>query len=363
LKKNVNKHGLKRYVPSDIRAQIRRDAGFGCVICGCVFIDYEHIQPEFSDAKEHDPQRMTLLCIDCHGRVTRKLISKKMVWAAKENPKSLQDGFVHDVLFVDTDEMEIRIGNSSSKNTKTFLTIHGKPVIWFEPKIQEDEPSKLCAIFHNDSGESVSYINRNQFTALTNNQDIKSESTELSIIATNKKCLTIDREGGEVLKITKMEGSYLNTSVFIDGNDNLIVKQGESTFTLGNFRVENCGSAINLGSIPSFQKYNKLWISMEIATKQGVENIINLNGQSIGWFINNELINRKFEVVGILKNNEVYNICNEFIGNKVNNFIVLKDNCYESGEPIYTSQENIQFKNIGPVNGYDVSFRLFGNGI
>jgi len=166
---SINKHGLKRYIPSDIRLRIRKDAGFGCVICGCILIDYEHIDPEFHQATEHDPDKMTLLCISCHGRVTRKLISKKAVLMAKENPKALQDGFVHDILFVNTDEMEIKIGSSVSKNTKVILTIYGKPIIWFEPPLIEGEPSKLCAIFYDNNGKVISYVNRNQFIAYTNN--------------------------------------------------------------------------------------------------------------------------------------------------------------------------------------------------
>ncbi len=50
-KENINKHGLKRYIEADIRRKIRHDAGYGCVICGNIFVDYEHIEPEFKDAK------------------------------------------------------------------------------------------------------------------------------------------------------------------------------------------------------------------------------------------------------------------------------------------------------------------------
>lgn len=361
MRKSVNKYGLKRYVPSDIRAKIREDAGFGCVICGCVFVDYEHIEPEFSNAKVHCPTKMTLLCIDCHGRVTRRLISKKRVWDAKLNPKALQDGFVHDLLFVNTDEMEIEIGNSRSKTTKAILTIHGKPIIWFEPPILENEPSKLCAIFHNEASKASSYINRNQFVALTNNQDVKSESTELEIVSANKKCLKIDREGDAVLKIIKMSSDYLGTSINIDNTGALIVKQGEPNFTLSKFSVENCGSAINFGAIPSYRKYKKLDVAMSISNR--ATSILSVNSAVCGWKLGNQIFNKNYEIVGIVKDSEVYNICDEFIGNYSNGYIVYKDDCYESGEPIYISQENRNMKNVCSINGYDLSFRLFGNGI
>lgn len=353
-----NKHGLKRYVPSDIRARIRRDAGFGCVICGCVLVDYEHIDPEFNQAKEHNPKKMTLLCISCHGRVTRKIISKKAVWEAKNNPRSLQDGYVHDLLFVNTDEMEIRIGSSSSKNTKTILTIYGKPVIWFEPPLEDGEPSKLCAIFYDENGEAISYVNRNQFTALSTNQDVWSESTKLSIISNGVKCLVMDREGGAVLYVSKMQGKYLDTSVTIDSQDNLIITQGGTTVSLGEFRVENCGSAIVLGAIPAIAKYNKLSLAVSFAYNYDAKFVLNLDGKFVGRIVNGEIFNRKYELVGYVRAKKIYSITNEFIGSLNGSYIGHKDDCYENGEPIFVSRENMEFKRNNPSIGYDVSFRL-----
>jgi hypothetical protein len=68
---------------------------------------------------------MTLLCIGCHGRVTRRLVSKKTVWTAKSNPKALQEGFVRDLLFVDTSEMQINIGTTISRRANIILAIYG----------------------------------------------------------------------------------------------------------------------------------------------------------------------------------------------------------------------------------------------
>lgn len=356
---SINKYGLKRYVPAEIRARIRKDAGFGCAICGCVLVDYEHIEPEFHQAKEHNPEKMTLLCISCHGRVTRKIISKKAVWEAKKAPKALQDGYVHDLLFVNTEDMEIKIGRSSSKSTKTILTIHGKPIIWFEPPSENGEPSKLCAIFYGEDGKPISYINRNQFTALSNNQDVKSESTELSIVSNGVKCLVMDREGGEVLHISKMQGKYLDTSVTIDNQGRLILQQGNSTISMGEFRVENCGSAIHLGSTPAIVKYRKLPLALAMASNKGTKAIVNLRNEMAGWILGHEIFNIRYELVGFVRENKVYSIVNEYIGNLIDSYIAHNDNCYEDGEPIYISKENMEFRTRNTHIGYDVSFRLF----
>jgi hypothetical protein len=359
LDNSINNYGLKRYVPAEIRARIRKEAGFGCAICGCVLVDYEHIEPEFHQATEHDPDKMTLLCISCHGRVTRKIIPKKAVWDAKKDPKALQDGYVHDLLFVNTENMEIKIGNSSSKNTKTILTVHGKPIIWFEPPSETGEPSKLCAIFYDGNGTPISYVNRNQFTALSSNQDVKSESTELSIVSNGVKCLVMNREGGEILHISKMQAKYLDTSVTIDNQDRLILKQGDSTISMGAFRVENCGSAIHLGSAPATVKYKKLPLALAMIINKGTKVIVNLRDEMVGRIFGHEIFNIRYELVGFVHDDKVYNIVNEYIGNLKGSYIACIDSCYENGEPIYISEENMEFKRKNAHIGYDVSFRLF----
>lgn len=361
MENSQNKYGLKRYIPSDIRTKIRKDSGFGCSICGCVLVDYEHIEPEFHQALEHDPDKMTLLCIDCHGRVTRKLISKKAVWEAKANPKALQDGFVHDLLFVNTDEMEIKIGNSTSKNTSIVLTIYGKPIIWFEPPSIEGEPSKLCSIFHDNNGQIISYINRNQFIAYSDNQDVQSKSTKLTVTSNGVNCLLIDREGGSALHITKMQGRYLNTSVSIGASGELNINQGNSSISLGGFYVESCGSAIHLGDPPIIVKYKKLSLAIMLANHQNTTHVESFKKESLGWILKNEIFNKRYELVGFTHGDKVLNIVNEYVGRMDGSLIVHKDNCYETGEPIFTSQENIDFRNKHPNIGYDVSFRLFGN--
>ncbi|MFV8448988.1 hypothetical protein ACNO65_02795, partial [Vibrio campbellii] len=97
-KQKENKFGLKRYIPQDIKQQIRKEAGYGCVICGSMFCDYEHIEPEFNNAHEHNPDHMTLLCGLCHHHVTGRRKSKKTVWRAKEKPFALTHGHVREHL-------------------------------------------------------------------------------------------------------------------------------------------------------------------------------------------------------------------------------------------------------------------------
>lgn len=68
----------------------------GCVLCGKAICQFEHVDPPFSQAKAHDPSKITLLCGYCHDKVTRSLISKNTIKKAMENPICLRKGFTHD---------------------------------------------------------------------------------------------------------------------------------------------------------------------------------------------------------------------------------------------------------------------------
>lgn len=368
MSRDVNKHGLKRYIPSDVKAIIRKEAGYGCVICGCVFVDYEHIEPEWHDAYEHDPSKMTLLCPDCHTRVTRKLLSKKRVWEAKDTPKALENGFVHDVLSTDNNNLEIKFASIQSQNIRVLLRIYNKPMIWFEKSEEIHEPYKLCAIFTDSIGRLIAYINRNQFIAFSKNYDIKSEATRLSIKADKKIILEIDRKADQCLHITKIDCSYLDQKVISDEDNNIVFKQGDNIFgTIGNLEIalideigNNTATALSFGK-PLARKIDKQQFKIANLVLNPVISvqIYNSTGKLKGWRLNNQIYNLNYEQVGYCKVDEVYNIVDEFIGYLKQNSIVYPENSYETGEPIYISDQNKAFRMLNKTGYFDVSFRLF----
>src|SRR5680860_323928 len=106
-----NKYGLSRNIPADVKRQIRKECGFGCVICGGAFITYEHIDPTFAEAREHDPEKMTLLCGGCHFRVTKGIWSKEKVRSAKKAPITFKNGGAKDA-FDFRDPFELFVGSN-----------------------------------------------------------------------------------------------------------------------------------------------------------------------------------------------------------------------------------------------------------
>ena len=124
----TNKHGLPRNIPSDVQRKIRQDDGYGCVICGQILVDYEHIDPLFCDAKEHDPEKIALLCSHHHDLVTRKVLPKRVVKEAKSKPFCRTNKFSHSHYYPSIDEVKLKVGSSIFEDTLIVLSLYGKPL-------------------------------------------------------------------------------------------------------------------------------------------------------------------------------------------------------------------------------------------
>src|ERR1043166_7485858 len=71
LMDETNKHGLSRYIPADVRRDVRHRSKFGCEIGRRGFYQYEHIDPTFENALKNDPSRICCLCGSCHDSISR----------------------------------------------------------------------------------------------------------------------------------------------------------------------------------------------------------------------------------------------------------------------------------------------------
>lgn len=88
-----NSHGLSRHVPVDVKREVRRACGFGCVICGVTITDYEHFFPDFRDAHSHEADQIALLCPTHHREATNGILPKAQIAEARANPAAMKSGF------------------------------------------------------------------------------------------------------------------------------------------------------------------------------------------------------------------------------------------------------------------------------
>ncbi len=167
-----NKYGLSRTIPPSIKQIVRRNAGFGCVICGASIIQYEHVDPEFKDAKKHDPNCITLLCPSCHTKITTKFWPKDVVKNAMHSPECKKLGFTRDSFNFGLSTPTIILGGLTIPNCERPLKILNNDIIVLKSPTISGEPFLLSAWFYNKIGNELFNIIDNEWIAFANNWDI-----------------------------------------------------------------------------------------------------------------------------------------------------------------------------------------------
>jgi HNH endonuclease len=102
--------GVGRKIPAHIRREVRKACGFGCVICGKIATDYEHIVP-FSESQTHSVDNIVLLCLEHHGEVTRGRLSKQFVVEAQKNPAAYAQSVSAQYQLMLGSHTKIQVGN------------------------------------------------------------------------------------------------------------------------------------------------------------------------------------------------------------------------------------------------------------
>ncbi|PKA10613.1 hypothetical protein CH372_18490 [Leptospira meyeri] len=248
-----NKNGLSRTIHPTIKEKIRKKSGFACVVCGNALYQYEHVDPEFSEAISHDPNKMTLLCGTCHDKVTRKIWSKDFIKSKMEKPYSYEFGHV----FGDFDfhrNLIVELGDTKFLNCKNLLTINNEVIISITENNSGEKypPFYLNAKFYDKTGQDLLEIENNEWKAFSKSWDIiherKDKITFLEIKGSeNEIYLKLIFNPPSGIKISNLEMIYKNQKISIDKNILKII--GETTtreLILENCKFENFKYAINI---------------------------------------------------------------------------------------------------------------------
>lgn len=177
----LNRFGLSRTIPPDIKLQVRKNCGFGCVICGTGIVDYEHVDPEFKDAKIHDPNCIALLCPGCHAMVTRKQWSKARVKLAMRSPKSLQEGATRQFFDFCEGNPVLKIGETILYGTETFIHFKGLDLLSVLPPEEEGGPFRLSGAFADSTGQVSLVIKENEWFASSSSWDVEVVGPRITI--------------------------------------------------------------------------------------------------------------------------------------------------------------------------------------
>ncbi len=179
--KKLNKYNLSRDIPNIVKREVRQRDCFGCVLCGNPIIQYEHVKPEYKDAKSHDPKGITLLCGGCHDSVTRKIIPKYEILEAMKNPFSKQQGIASRPFSISKVPPIIKIARTESQNCKTIIKILGEEVLSIKAPIDDSPYYSLYFNLKDNNGTQILLINDNEMVLSSKVFDIKIEGNSVVI--------------------------------------------------------------------------------------------------------------------------------------------------------------------------------------
>lgn len=177
----INKYGLTDYIPAEVRQAIRRECGFGCVICGLAITQYEHFDPPFEEARVHHPAGIALLCGGCHDKKTRGFWSASKVAEARRNPITFKNGYARD-FFDLRSPFVLRIGNSSFEDVSIIVRTH-EGEHWFmieEPEV-EGAPIRLSVVFFDKNGHPSLEIQENEWRCFSDQWDVEIEGKRIIV--------------------------------------------------------------------------------------------------------------------------------------------------------------------------------------
>jgi hypothetical protein len=177
-----NQYGLDRNIPAAVKREVRQRSRFGCVVCRRAIYQYEHIDPEFYQAREHDPERICLLCGACHDKVTCGRLSKATVAhkyneiASGGSPKSAYDEFD-----LSKAPIVIKLGSAIFSHCEKFIEIDGKTILAIRAPEGSGAPPLLSGIFTGDDEQALLSIQENVWTGSHAAWDIECVGTRTTI--------------------------------------------------------------------------------------------------------------------------------------------------------------------------------------
>ncbi len=197
-----------RYIPAEVRRQVRRKCGFGCIFCGSPVFQYDHLR-DFAEVKEHDPANINLLCPNHHMEKTAGRLSSEAVAKRAKNPVNLSaDRSVTGApLITSGDTMTFLVGGNIFAGTPTGLPegfdavqVAGKGMLnatW------EDEWLTLNMTLTDEAGTPLVVVESGELRVNTRVWDFQFVGRQLTIHSGPRKIETSLRLGDTSLAVDR----------------------------------------------------------------------------------------------------------------------------------------------------------------
>jgi hypothetical protein len=214
-----NAHGLSREIPAAVKREIRQRDGFGCVICGLGIIQYEHVDPEFKDARSHDPDAIALLCPQCHSKITTRMWSKGRVKLAMRNPKCKQVGYAREFFDFSEGHPALQFGGMLLRNCPTPIEVGGHPLFKIAPPELPGEPFLFSGLFTDSNGNVSLEIENNEWKAYSDSWDVEVRGPTIKIREAQRVVhLILNVVQPDTIVVEKLEMSLGGLRFQADGN-------------------------------------------------------------------------------------------------------------------------------------------------
>ena len=241
----ANRQNLSRTIPEAVKREVRQRDGFGCVVCGSAFYQYDHLGTEFKDAEVHDPKKIILLCGGCHDRKTRGVLSTATLQMCAQSPCCKRKTFSWGALDIGSNHPEIVLGTLIAMNVRSLLTINGEDVFSIAPPLVSHGPFTVNASLYDKDGRQTIKIVRNEFQAVVSNWDVEIIGPRVTVRSgPGNFDLVIRMEPPHRLVIERLDMVYKNFFIQCrEGQDTTIEGAGTLLNTTG-ATFDGCDIAI-----------------------------------------------------------------------------------------------------------------------
>ena len=174
-----------RYIPAEIRRNLRQETCFCCPICGSPILEYQHIIP-WSEIQKHYSKHMVALCPTCHALADNKTYSESFLYQLKQAGKD-SPGWAHSIRLF-SDDFYLQVGSIKFEKPREILKIDNTNVLSINRS--DDANLILDTIFQDPYGHELLSVNNNE---------LKIDTSKFWDIEYNGKYLTIRKRPHQVV--------------------------------------------------------------------------------------------------------------------------------------------------------------------
>ncbi len=228
----INRYGLTRASMSEaVRRAVRQRCGFGCVVCGNAFIEYDHFEPEFAEATTHDPEHIVLLCLLHHGMKTKSSawLSDELIRRAAATPKATSDGFSTFEVPQTSVHPTIVLGELTCIEVGSLIEVDGESILSIEDPEAPGAPYRVSARLSDASGTEILEIERNEVKASSLSWDVRLEGARLRIWEASRRVALHLRFEPNKIVVERLDMEFRGLRIQIqDGNPTRLEREGQA---------------------------------------------------------------------------------------------------------------------------------------